>query len=75
MRLLIENVHITGPHVHWPNQARQRTTNPPARDQCLAKTVYVSFVITDGDSYHMKQAGPDEEDPDRQATASLKVMR
>ena len=86
MRLLIEDVHIIGPHAQvsmrsarptrpGPNQARHAPPNPLARDQCLAKTVYVSFVITDGDSYRMRQAEPAEEEPDRQATASLEVMR
>ena len=83
---LIENVHIIGPTLRSeyafrstyptpPNQARHAPLNPPVRDQCLAKTVYVSFVIIDGDSYRMKQAEPEEEEPNRQAVASLVVMR
>jgi len=59
-------VHITGPHIQiqrripldppdpGPTKPDTLHRNPPARDQGQAKTVYVSFVITDRNSCRMK---------------------
>ena len=65
LRLLIEEVRVTGWHVEirlriaLDSQSPGKPVNRPPdarRRHCQAKTVCVPLVATDGDSYRMKQA-------------------
>jgi site-specific DNA recombinase len=59
------SIHPTPAEPSQPSPHR----NPPARDQCLAKTVYVPFVAIDGPSYRMR-AHQQRTDQLRQAIAA-----
>ena len=70
LRLLIEEVRVTGWHVQIhlripldPPEPEPHTPpvpevdqRPSAHDRCQAKTVCVPLVVTDGDSYRMREA-------------------
>ncbi|MCW2660308.1 MAG: hypothetical protein JWP83_1460 [Mycobacterium sp.] len=75
LRLLVEDVHVTGWHVirlrivldrHHPNHRTRpaQQANHHHRARCQPRTVCVPLVGTDGDSYRIKDAQRQTGTPD-----------